>query len=111
MFPCVQLRLPAGNLRERSLRQIWEESPLWLELMHLTMNDLDICRTCELQSLCLRCHGLARLEDGDLRGPARAKCTEALARRQVLMEKGALPQDYPVPRHLSAVRPVGTGVE
>src|SRR5581483_9926547 len=54
----------------------------------------------ELLNLCVRCHGLAQVEDGDLRGPALANCREALARRQVLVEKGTLPADYPIPAHL-----------
>jgi hypothetical protein len=42
------------------------------------------------------------VEDGDLRGPASVNCREALARRQVMIEKGALPPDYPIPAHLQS---------
>ncbi|MCI0474736.1 MAG: radical SAM protein, partial [Anaerolineales bacterium] len=98
--PCMQVRTRVGNLRERSLREIWETSSVWNELSHITVNDLPVCRACELQTLCVRCHGLALLEDGDLRAPARVNCLEALARRQVLIEKGVLPADFPIPAHL-----------
>jgi len=98
--PCVQVRQRVGNVHEQSLREIWESSPTWNDLSHITLNDLPICRTCELQSVCVRCHGLALLEDGDLRAPATVNCIEALARRQVLVEKGVLPADFPIPAHL-----------
>jgi radical SAM protein with 4Fe4S-binding SPASM domain len=100
VFPCVQTRELAGNLRDQSLKSIWEESSVWQELGNLTISELPVCRECELVNLCVRCHGLAQVEDGDLYGPALANCREALARRQVLIEKGALPVDYPIPAHL-----------
>ncbi len=100
VIPCLQTRFIAGNLRDRSLREIWQSSPVWQELGHLTIGELPICRTCELKTLCLRCHGLALLETGDLRGPALANCRAALARCQVFVEKGFLPADYPIPAHL-----------
>ena len=100
IFPCVQTRELAGNVRTRSLRNIWEESPVWNDFINLTVSELPVCRDCELRNLCVRCHGLAKVEDGDLHGRAFANCREALARRQVLIEKGALAADYPVPAHL-----------
>jgi radical SAM protein with 4Fe4S-binding SPASM domain len=96
---CLQTRAKAGNLRENTLRDIWENSPVWKEYK-LTLGDLPICRTCELRNLCVRCHGLAQFEDGDLRAPAMVNCREALARRQVLIERGDLSADYPIPPHL-----------
>jgi radical SAM protein with 4Fe4S-binding SPASM domain len=98
--PCVQLRARAGNVRAQSLREIWTQSPIWKQLGNLTLGELPVCRTCELRTLCVRCHGLAQMEDGDLRAPARVNCREALARRQVLVEKGALSADFPIPAHL-----------
>jgi hypothetical protein len=59
----------------------------------------------------MRCHGLARNEQGNLRGPALANCREALARRQVLIERDALPSDYPIPNHLQELYNHETGDE
>jgi radical SAM protein with 4Fe4S-binding SPASM domain len=101
VFPCVQTRIAAGNVHEQSLRTIWQGETLH-ELSRLTVNELPVCRTCELRNLCVRCHGLAQVEDGDLHGPASVNCRAALARRQVLIEKGALPADYPIPAHLQS---------
>jgi radical SAM protein with 4Fe4S-binding SPASM domain len=100
IFPCVQTRELAGNLREQSLKAIWQESLVWKNFARFTVSELPVCRKCELLNLCVRCHGLAQVEGGDLRGPAFANCREALARRQVLIEKGALSADFPIPEHL-----------
>ncbi|MBM3128548.1 MAG: radical SAM protein [Chloroflexi bacterium] len=102
--PCVQVRTRVGNVHEQSLREMWARAHAWNELGRITLNDLPVCRVCELQSVCVRCHGLALLEDGDLRAPAMINCLEALARRQVLIEKGALaPEKFPIPAHLQGV--------
>lgn len=100
VFPCLQIRSKAGNLRDKSLREIWESSPVWQQLGALTLNELPVCRTCELRSLCVRCHGLALAEDRDLKGPAKVNCREAMARRQALIDRGDLPADFPIPSHL-----------
>jgi radical SAM protein with 4Fe4S-binding SPASM domain len=100
VFPCIQTRELAGNLRSDSIEEIWQGSQVWSKMNRLRVNELPVCRECELRDLCVRCHGLAQTEDGDLYGPALANCREALARRQVLIEKGALPADYPIPSHL-----------
>jgi len=105
VFPCVQTRIAAGNVRVQSLPGIWKESLLWTELGNLTLSELPVCGQCELRSFCVRCHGLAQVEDGDLRGPASVNCREALVRRQVLIEKSALPADYSIPAHLQT--PIG----
>ncbi len=60
----------------------------------MTHGDLTVCRECELKALCTRCHGFALVEDGDMYGPSSENCRQALARRLVMIEKGALPPDY-----------------
>jgi len=100
VIPCLQTRFNAGNVREKSLKAIWESSPVWKQVDNLTLGELPVCRTCELRTLCVRCHGLALAEDGDLRAPAMVNCREALARRQALIDRGELSPDHPVPAHL-----------
>ncbi|MBI4771453.1 MAG: radical SAM protein, partial [Chloroflexi bacterium] len=101
VFPCVQTRTPAGNLLRTPLRELWEESPLLNQLMHFTFARLPVCRTCELSNICSRCHGLALTEHGDFTAPAAVNCREALAKREVLIRKGLLPADHPLPAHLA----------
>jgi len=100
VLPCLQVRSIAGNVRERSLRETWEASPVWKELGNLTMRELPVCRTCELRTLCVRCHGLALAEEGELRAPVMVNCREALARRQALIDARELSPDFPIPAHL-----------
>ena len=103
VYPCVQTRAKAGNVREQSVRDIWENSPVWQDMDGLTISALPVCNTCELRTMCSRCHGLALVEDGDLYGPAYANCRSAMARRQVLIEAGVLAPDYPIPAHLQGL--------
>ncbi len=100
VFPCVQTRIVLGNVRAQTLATIWNTSPLWGKLRALTFEQLPLCGVCTLKQLCLRCHGLALLEAGSLSAPAPANCVEALARRQVLIEKKIVSPDYPIPLHL-----------
>lgn len=100
VYPCVQLRFLAGNVRTHSVKEIWEGAPVLREMGTLAYSELPVCRTCELRALCSRCHGIAHLESGDLRAPDRNACRAAAARRQVLIEKGSLSQDFPLPAHL-----------
>jgi len=90
VYPCVQTRLSAGNLRRQPLRHIWRESPVWDYLRQLTLENLPFCSTCNLQAYCTRCHGLAMIEDHDLHGCASICRREATFRRQVLQEKGVV---------------------
>jgi radical SAM protein with 4Fe4S-binding SPASM domain len=100
VFPCVQTRLCAGTVRSQSLQEIWDTSPVFRDLSTLTWSTLPTCRTCELKPMCSRCHGVAHAECGDLRAPSAVNCREALARRQVMIEKGMLAPDFPIPLHL-----------
>ncbi|MBI4787236.1 MAG: radical SAM protein [Chloroflexi bacterium] len=101
IFACIQGRRAIGNVRTLPLRTIWEESPVWQELRQLTLGALPVCGTCELRAFCVRCHGLALIEDGDLRGPCSVNCRDARLRRQVLVEKGLLPSDRAAPERVT----------
>lgn len=90
VFPCVQVRMPAGNLRQQPLRAIWRESPVLRRIRELTWVQFPVCSTCELREFCVHCPGVALAEDGDLLGPSSVACRGARLRRQVLKEKGAI---------------------
>ena len=90
VFPCVQVRMPAGSLRRQSLRTIWRESPVLQGMREITWEQCPVCATCELREFCVHCPGVALVEDGDLFGPSSVACREARLRRQVLKEKGAI---------------------
>ena len=98
--PCMEVRSRIGNLREQSLREIWEGAHIWTELGDLKLDSLPVCRECELRSLCVRCYGTALREQGNLFEPAMINCIEAVARRQALVEVGAIAEDFPIPGHM-----------
>ncbi|HSC70106.1 MAG TPA: radical SAM protein, partial [Candidatus Methylomirabilis sp.] len=54
VFPCVALRVPMGNIRERSFRALWTSMPpSILPFLSLeTYADLPECRTCHLVDFC-----------------------------------------------------------
>ncbi len=87
VFPCVQIRLSAGNVRVQSLGKIWSESPQLGEIRGLVEASFPVCSTCRLRPYCVRCMGLGRLEDGELSGPSSVACREAALRRQVVLER------------------------
>ena len=65
---------------------------------------LAACRDCALGALCGRCHGLARQPTGNLHAPSPLNCTQALARRQALIErKLASPESLPLNAHLATL--------
>ena len=99
VFPCVQTRISGGNLREQPMSEIWN-APIFQRAGQLTFDVLPVCRSCELNAICHRCHANALVETGDMYAPALANCRDALARRQVMVEKGILPADFPIPAHL-----------
>lgn len=79
VFPCNVLPLVAGNVLERSFRDVWEHADLFRRLRTLRRSDLPVCGACRALPVCGRCHAEALLEDGDLLGPASAACERARA--------------------------------
>ncbi len=82
VYPCVQLRLPAGNVREEPFRKIWKESRVFRNLRSITGEDLKECANCSWTRYCFRCPGLAYLETGDMLGKSPLACQEAQLRAQ-----------------------------
>lgn len=74
LFPCVQMPLPAGNLRRQRFEEIWYGSPALARVRAIRESQLEPCHACGIRSSCSRCPGLAYLEDGDLLGASRTAC-------------------------------------
>ena len=74
---CNILPGEAGNLRERSFREIWEGSEWLKKIRAIRRRDLNVCNTCEKFSYCGRCHALALVEDGNIMGPSKTACHHA----------------------------------
>jgi len=82
VLPCPLLQVPFGNVLRRPFARIWRSSRRRASIDALTWNDLPTCRDCELMPWCVRCHGAALVEDGDMMGPSRLACAAAAARRR-----------------------------
>jgi AdoMet-dependent heme synthase len=74
VYPCVQLPLPSGNLRQESFEAIWRGSPQLETVREVRESALPICSTCAIRQYCERCPGLALMEGGDLLGAYERAC-------------------------------------
>ena len=86
VFPCLQVKISAGNLRRQKLRTVWSDAPILQKMRTLTISCFPICATCHLLRFCNHCPGVALLEDGDLLGPSSVACRETRIYYQVLSE-------------------------
>ena len=68
VWPCNSLLLPVGNINNESLKEIWENSKSLNQWRAQSVLPLQKCIKCKLKNKCLRCPGMALLEDGDLYG-------------------------------------------
>ncbi len=75
--PCVQMPVPAGNLRRQQFEEIWHGSGEMNRVRAVRESQLPVCSTCSIQKFCGRCPGLAQMEGGDLLGPYERACEMA----------------------------------
>ena len=88
VYPCLSMRLPMGNIRERRFADIWRDpaDPLLSDVRAATWGDLPTCGTCDARAVCDRCPGLAYHEGRDVLGPSDVHCDHAFARVDELKE-------------------------
>jgi radical SAM protein with 4Fe4S-binding SPASM domain len=82
VYPCVELRIPAGDARREPFAEIWREARILRELRaRHTLSHLPECRECALLAYCEgRCAGLSWKETGDLYRGHTLACLHAQAR-------------------------------
>ncbi|MEM7354556.1 MAG: radical SAM protein, partial [Acidobacteriota bacterium] len=88
-----------GNIRQRSFRDVWENSPWLKKVRSIRRSDLHTCKSCSRLPYCGRCHAQALVEDGELYGPStyaqeRAEILETLAKRNENLDqtvRGSVP--------------------
>ena len=85
VYPCIELRIPAGRLagvRQQRFAEIWAGAPIFRQLrFQHTYNNLPECRVCPINVYCEgRCSGLAWKDHGDLYGGHSLACQHAQAR-------------------------------
>ncbi|WP_428265098.1 radical SAM/SPASM domain-containing protein [Haliangium sp.] len=91
VWPCNALPLPCGNLREQSFAEVWYGSAALDEVRYLRWASIAECNQCGLRAYCQRCHGMALLEQGELRGPSLEACRHAVAVRDALRAQSLIP--------------------
>lgn len=82
VFPCIELRISAGNLRQQRFADIWANAPIFQELRtRHTYRFLPECFSCPINRYCEgRCSGLAWKEHGNLYRGHSLACLQAQAR-------------------------------
>jgi radical SAM protein with 4Fe4S-binding SPASM domain len=63
--PCPGVDIKAGNLRERSLREILTTSEAFLQLRRIRENIQGECRACQHNAICYGCRGAAYQQTGN----------------------------------------------
>ncbi|MBA7505612.1 Antilisterial bacteriocin subtilosin biosynthesis protein AlbA [subsurface metagenome] len=63
--PCMLLQANLGNIREKSIRQIWQESPILAQLRSRELLKGE-CGKCNYRDICAGCRGRAYVETGDM---------------------------------------------
>lgn len=74
VFPCANLPVNAGNLRQKSFQEVWFGSAGLENLRGAHMADIEKCNECRSIGYCGRCPGFALLEDGNMLGPSSFAC-------------------------------------
>ncbi|MGB6483223.1 MAG: radical SAM protein [Candidatus Acidiferrales bacterium] len=74
VYPCVQMPISAGSLRNESFENIWRRSPQFERVRAIRENQLPVCAACPIRKYCERCPGLAHMEGGDLLGAYERAC-------------------------------------
>jgi radical SAM protein with 4Fe4S-binding SPASM domain len=77
VFPCVQMPVATGNLRQQRFDQIWFRSPEMNRVRAMRESLLPVCSKCSIREYCERCPGLAKMEGGDLMGAYERACDMA----------------------------------
>lgn len=80
VFPCLQLKLPCGNIVTDDFEEI--KFKLKSHVTYITDNLSEKCYNCKIKHGCTRCPGLALLEDGDVLGASAWACRMARIRER-----------------------------
>lgn len=83
VFPCIELRVCAGDIKNGSFLDIWKNSTVLNDIRHLKFKDLSVCSKCELKDMCNRCPGNSLREGLDITDHSARDCFYAGINSQV----------------------------
>ncbi len=82
VFPCALWRIPLGDLRQQSFRDIWHGEAA-RRIRSIEVSDRPVCASCELVAYCFHCVGMASTEKGGISGPSSENCRLARVLKEV----------------------------
>jgi radical SAM protein with 4Fe4S-binding SPASM domain len=88
VHPCLQLRIPAGSIREEPLGAIWSDSVALRRIREIRVKHLIDCPQCALRRWCNRCAGFANAEGMPVIDHCSFDCLQA----RVVKELCSLPE-------------------
>jgi radical SAM protein with 4Fe4S-binding SPASM domain len=86
VFPCNAFQLKLGNVKEHSIKDIWENSPVLTEWRKQTFDMVGECVSCEKKNFCFYCPGTAYQEKGTPFAKYDEACVTAEA-KQLLFDR------------------------
>lgn len=87
VLPCNALQLKCGNVREQSLREIWENSAIVKKMQDMRFSNLKGCENCPDMEICNFCPGAAMSETGDPLCRYEEACNIVSAKKIVQIKK------------------------
>lgn len=63
--PCIFLQVKVGNVKEKKIKEIWQESPILAQLRSREFLKGE-CGQCQYRDICAGCRGRAYVETGDM---------------------------------------------
>lgn len=89
IYPCVQIRQPAGNALSQDFSQIWSASAVIQEIRKISFSLLASCRECAFSSHCALCPGMSFTLHQDIQVPYWPSCEVAKAWKRY--SQGSIP--------------------
>lgn len=87
VFPCIEIRECAGNIKNRTISDIWNNSDIFKKFRVLKIGDLSDCPECQLKEFCDRCHGNALRRKLRITDHSPSDCRHAEIRNRVRSKK------------------------
>lgn len=84
VYPCIGAPILAGNLREQSLKEIWQTSTVFSRIRKLENKDFKSCTGCEFVETCARSSGSIYTNTGNYTGCEKVTLEQARVRKELI---------------------------
>lgn len=83
IFPCLEIRKKAGNIKNEKLEHIWKNSSTLQTIRKIKLRDLKDCPDCKYRNYCSRCHGNALKNSLEITDHSDKECVMAKAHKEI----------------------------